>query len=46
MRNRHVPLSGKGYDEVFIIVKKNCDSEELYPLYLIFVKNEVLTKHF
>ena len=35
MRNRHVPLSGKGYDEVFIIVKKNCDSEELYPLYLI-----------
>ena len=35
MRNRHVPLSGKGYDEVFIIVKKNCDCEELYPLYLI-----------
>ena len=25
MRNRHVPLSGKGYDEVFIIVKKNCE---------------------
>ena len=35
MRNRHVPLSGKGYEEVFIIVKKNCDYEELYPLYLI-----------
>ena len=35
MRNRHVPLSGKGYDEVFIIVKKNSDYDELYPLYLI-----------
>ena len=34
-RNRHVPLSGRGYDEVFIIVKKNSDYDELYPLYLI-----------
>ena len=35
VRNRHVPLSGRGYDEVFIIVKKISDCEELYPLYLI-----------
>ena len=35
IRNRHVPLTGKGYDEAFVIVKKNCRSEERYPLYLI-----------
>ena len=33
--NRHVPLSGRGYDEVFVIVKKNCDHNERFPLYLI-----------
>ena len=30
IRNRHVPLTGRCYDEVFAIVKKNCDHNERF----------------